>query len=486
LIEAIKSLLNSLLERYSSFLVFVILPLSLGYLVSRAIVNQNYYALLLFTIAIIGFLILKSNILSISIILFLVFAGNWLVSLGYLPAQFNWLVEIIIGLLFIKAISQKIINNQKIKLKYLGIFSLFLSVCLISYLLNNMTLILSFLFLRLLGRYYLLYLAVINLDLDEKSMTTLNKILVFLFIIQVPAAVIKLSVYGQGEQAIGTYGRSGGGLSTVLPLITLCFLIAFYFLYKPSKLYIFLAFCFIAFGIIGGKKAIMIFVPILLIFLGIFMKDRFKLVLRYFLIGGLIIFLTGYFSMKFIRRLNPDRILGGSINLSYLSEYYSRYTTYTSEGKSVGRLATTKNVFKILKDSGFENFVFGFGPGSFIETTFSELRTSLKETEGLPIAYGVTGLSWLAIQVGYFGALVFLFLFYSILKNCINYYKKEKDLYWKSIGFGMVGFSFVMLLISFFYNEIFMDDLVPLIYFMLAAFVETRKSQKASPGKLVD
>lgn len=475
---------TSLTNRSLSFLFFIILliPLIFGY----AIANQNFYIMFVPAIVFLAFLVLRSNIISIFIILFFVFFGNSLETLGLLPPQANWLVEVVVILLLIKAISSKIFRKDKIQLNYIWVFLLFLCVSLISFLLNYVSIIHAFLFIRLVFRYYLLFLAVINLDFEEKSVTLINKIIIFLFIIQIPTAVVKMFIYGPGELAIGTYAPWGGGPSTTIPMIAISFLIAFYFFYKPSKLYFLLALGFIAFGLIGGKRAILVFLPVVVVFLGICMRDRFKNVLRYFFIGSFVILITGYFSIKFMPSLNPQGRIGGEIDFGHIKNFFANYTMRTPDGRSAGRISTSINVFNILKDKGTENLFFGLGAGSYIQTRFENIQTTLRETGEIPILYGTTGLSWLALQTGYIGAIIYLFLFYSILLKSFQYYRLEDRPYWKSYGFGMLGFSFVMLFISLFYNVVFINDLIPMVYFLLAAFTIKQISNIKSEENLLD
>ena len=275
-------------EQHKSILLLVFLFFVLSYAFYNTIADNNFNIMFIAWIILFGVLVHKSSTLSIVIILFISFFGNWMEGLGFLPPQINWLVEVLILLLFLKALSRKIFKKEKLYLMGAYVVILFLIACFFSYLINRNSLIHGLLFLRLTFRYYLLFLAVINLDFNEKSMKLLNNILIFLFIIQIPTAVVKLFIYGQGEAAIGTYGTHGGGPSTVIPMIAVGFLFPFYFFYKPSKLYLFLAFSFIAFGIIGAKRAIILFVPITIVFLGWHMRHDFKNILKYRLFSFLL------------------------------------------------------------------------------------------------------------------------------------------------------------------------------------------------------
>jgi hypothetical protein len=234
---------------------------------------------------------------------------------------------------------------------------------------------------------------------------------------------------------------------------------------------LFFIFASIVFGLIGGKRAIFIFVPILIIFLGLFLKHNLKNIVIYSSLGIIIILLTGYLSIKYLPTLNPQREYGGTVDFKYLKDFLIDYNLDVVDGASAGRIATTINVFNILRLRGLKNLLFGLSPGSYIETRFASLKTTLKEKGDLSIIYGTTGLSWLALQSGYLGAVTYLILFCLILNISLQYWKKEKRSYWKAFAFGNVGFSFVMVLISLTYWAVFIDDLIPCIFFLVSAFV---------------
>ena len=62
-----------------------------------------------------------------------------------------------------------------------------------------------------------------------------------------------------------------------------------------------------------------------------------------------------------------------------------------------------------------------------------------------------------------------------------RFFKSEDDPYWKSYGLGVVGYSFAMLLIGATYWAAFIDDMLPLVYFMLAAFLVRMKMIRDDP-----
>jgi len=445
----------------------------LSCLFAYAIVFKNYYVMVIPVTIIIGTFILRSNVISISIILFIVFFGQSLEHYGFLPEQVNWLNELILLMLFLKAIFSKLIKREKVHLKYIWVIVSFLFLSFISLLINPISPLSAFLFFRLILRYYFLFIAIINLDLDETAVRLINNIIIILFIIQIPTAVVKMFIFGQGEQAIGTYAPWGGGPSTIIPMLTISFILSFYFFYKQSNIFILLAFGFIAFGLIGGKRGILIFVPLLILFMGFMLKNQGHNILKYSAVLMIMLIITISISILVLPSLNPSE-QRGEIDLNFLWSYLSDYTVRSSEGESAGRISTTIRVINVLKAKGLYSFLFGLGPGSYIQTRFENIQNNLLGTGALQILYGLTGFCWLALQIGFIGAIVYLLLFYYILCASFRYFKLEVSPYWKSLMFGMVGFSFVMLIISLAYNIVIINDMIPMVYFYLAGVTYRR------------
>jgi hypothetical protein len=289
---------------------------------------------------------------------------------------------------------------------------------------------------------------------------------------------VKVFFVGIGEEAIGTYATHGGGPSLVIPLMAISFLFAFYFYYKPSVWYIVLAVSFVAFGVIGGKRGLFLFIPVVVLFLGMYMRERFKKAALYLVIAGIMTILTGYISIRLMPTLNPQHRVGGQMDLDYVKNYLLHYTMARYEGASGGRVITTIQIYEILRADGLPGLWFGLGPGSFIETRFQELKTTYVETRALPIEYGVPGSSWLALQVGYFGSFIYHLFIIVILIYAARFFKSESDPYWKSYALGIVGFSFVMFLVSMTYWSVFIDDMLPMVYFILVGFLVIKKMER--------
>jgi len=459
-----KRNISSLINVFLLFLTTIIL--------AYAIVYKNYYVMFLIGSLFLGLILVKSNVLPIAFILIVVSFTEWGVEYGYLPPQIMWAPELMSGLLFIKALVYRNISRQKINLFGMKVIVGFLVIVFVSILFNGSNLISALLFLRLLFRYYLLLLAILNLDFEEKQMKLINNILIFIFLAQLPLSVVKMIIYGPSERSLALSSHS---VSAIIPLIAIGFLLSFYFFYRRSLVYILLSLGFVGFSIIGEKRAFFLFLGISIVYIGWFFRNDVKNLLKYILIGILLFTVSSYFIFRLIPSLNPQNKVWGKFDPGYVLNYSYHYTTQTSpQKKTIGRTSTSINIFNRLYDQGIDNFLFGFGPGIIIMSMFETFDMRELTSTKFGVGYGTNGLSWLGLQVGYLGAIVFFLLFYLILRRAHDYFKKETDSYWCSFALGMCVFTFIFLLSSLTYSPFFNHDAISSIFFCLVGFVIVR------------
>ena len=177
------------------FVLIVVIALILG-LVLTFHYNIRMWILILPLFAL---LVWRSNFITLLIIIFTVFFGDWLIDLHILPHQFMWLLEFFISMLFLKALLNRMIKRRRIDFVGGWIILGFLTVCVISFYLNGSGILNLLLFLRLALTSYLLFIAVINLEINDKEKKILMYILLGLIVIQLPVAIVKMTIYGQGE-----------------------------------------------------------------------------------------------------------------------------------------------------------------------------------------------------------------------------------------------------------------------------------------------
>jgi hypothetical protein len=340
-------------------------------------------------------------------------------------------------------------------------------------------------------RFYFLYLAIINIAFSENDIYKFNKVITILFIIQLPVQAIKFSYLGISENTIGTYATHGGGLTTVIPLVTLGYLVAYYYLYKKNLIYLILSAGFITYGILGAKLALLFLYPIA--FLSLYYLNAVRIrgihipgdIYRVIFISMLTI-IVGFSIMKYQARANKERKVGGKVSLAYTLEYTKKYTTGTrsyNENLALGRLATTKLAMKYLWEEGFTNLSFGYGPG-VLNKYINQIKKKKYETRVEKIAgsYGHTGVVYIVSQYGILGLVTISIVYFIFIRRCWRLYKKEKNEYWKAFTSGSLFFACVSLFIFIAYNRktIIGETILPVFYYCMAiVYIRSKKYYKS-------
>jgi hypothetical protein len=441
---------------------------------SFSLVSENYYLLFFLAGFSLSFFLMKSKTLPIIIILLVIPFADWAVEQRYVPFLIMWFPEFLSGIIFLKALVGRLAEGKKIKTVGLRFVIVFFILVLGSQIFNDTGLVSALLMLRLLFRYYLLLLATINLDLSDKEMKRIFSVLVFIFVLQLPLSVIKLLLYGAGESPLGLGGHS---LSTIVPLIAISFLYSFYFLHKKKTIYLVGMASFVGFSIIGGKRAFVFYLIVLVIFLTWIIRRYAKLNFAVIFLGAIIVLVSFYFAARLLPTLNPQNKIWGNFDLKYIINYALNYeTNIRATGLSAGRVVTTANVFNNLNKNGFLHSILGFGPGIIIQSMFSGYDRSSILEDRFGIAYGVNGLVWLGIQVGYLGLLAFFLFLFSLLRASYLYFLNEHRSFWRPCALGIVGFSFSLLLTGMLYSPFFNNDSISAFYYCVMGLAFINRS----------
>ena len=372
-------------------------------------------------------------LLLISTIFLTGFFGNSLVEYRLIPHYSLVVSELSTYLLFIYAIVVKVKTHDRFELHLSWIFILLLFVSMCSIIVNkyfNMRPIFS---LRLIFRFYIFYLALINLKLNEIQISKINKILFVIFFIQLPVVAYKFSYLGFSEETIGTYGIRGGGLTAMIPIVAIGYLISWYVLYKHSIWYLVLSACFILWGLVGQKAVLFFLIPLTILGLYYILivknNDRSNQ-FRKISTGIVVFFLSAGIAVLIIftqPRLNLDKKIGGKINLKTAFQKAEDYTTSqhpTDSRFGGGRTATTKLAFKQFFEDGFTNFIFGYGPGAMTPSVLSSSNRFDRRLWRITGSYGISGMVYIWAEYGLFGVLLFCCLFISFFWSSWKWYER--------------------------------------------------------------
>jgi hypothetical protein len=442
--------------------------------------------------------ILKSNTIALVLIFTMAFSQGILLLLMGIPTIVPRMVmELSIVFLFAKSLYLQSIVYYRRPIKAFGFLPMLglFTVSLLSFYVNEQPTIAFLLFCRHIFIFYLLFVTLLNLNLSEKTIRKINKYLIFLFLIQIPAAIIKFIFIGLEEgRGIGTVSVQGGGLSTTLPLFAIAFLLSLY-IFKRNNIYILLIAGFIAFGLLGEKRALAFYIPILMIFLyymhtkgGFYKKAlifnwaRIKIFAVIILIS-----LAGLYAVFKTQFLVGSALVGGaseirkSFDIRYMVNVAIEYETHvTAPEYSFGRLASTVRSYNVLKNDGPLTLLFGHGAGYLIESSLiDEEERERNAYLRLGIIAGKTGLVWLINQVGVLGVLFMLIFYFQLLRKAYVVYQEVSDPYWRPITLGLLGACFVFIIDFLTYSPTTMTfgSLTPVFYYIAAVCFKAKTLQ---------
>jgi hypothetical protein len=404
------------------------------------------------------------------------------------------LMELCILFLFAKAFYGRLIKYQQpIKLVgHVPMAGLF-AVSIVSYIMNGETIIRYSLFVRHLFIFYIFFISLLNLNIAASTVARVNRYIVLLFLVQLPAAVEKFFRVGfQEGGGIGTVSAQAGSLSTIVPLFAMAFLFSFYLWRRKSK-YIWLIPFFVAFGIVGEKRAVVFFVPaVLMLMCGLFLWET----RGYRRVPGLrgpagivgiaivivLLSIVGiYGGARTLKSLNPETTVGGSFDPGYIVETIMEYETMIVEtGETFGRITTTMYAFELLHSRGTFELLFGLGPGLLVESSLLD-QTEYETFRSLGIVAGKTGLVWIVLQVGILGFLFVLLLYLRLFQKALYLYHVATRPYSKAILLGFLGacLIFVADLVGYSAATLVTGSVTP-VFFYIAAMSFARLNLSSS------
>lgn len=452
------------MEKYK--ILMLLLAIFIAYYVIRISEISPYFLLFIVAIPFVS-LLLESKEIGFYLILIWVFFADWFVQLAIIPTQLSWLPEIVLVIYTLSFFyKKKSFVRTPIDIPIL----LFMIISVISAIYNARHPFSVLLALRLDLRFILMFYLLISSNLRENFYRTMIKTFLFLLVVQIPTALIKYTIYGQGEMAIGTYAAWGGTYSTFLPLIAISLSISKYLHEKkPHLIYLTLIFGFIVFSIVGGKKGLIFYGPMLVLFIILkqMVSNSTRRRLYRALPIGIVILVMFVPIVYFVPWLKP-----AARNPEYLKEFISIYDLqYTPSGNPAGRIPSIITTFKTLAYDPMR-FMIGYGPGTMIKSYFEQFDTRERRTQPIWSECGVTELVQKPVEYGYIGFLIY-FLVPMFLIFCMNesFYRKISNNYWKTISFGFAGIIFAYFVISIAYSAVMRRDLAGFIFWFFAAAI---------------
>ena len=338
---------------------------------------------------------------------------------GLLPSIMNLLAIFLIVILFFESFF-----NKRIFFPFLLIYVLLIIVSFVSGpLLNDIGLSEYFFFLRQLFLLFFLYLVVIVNERDDNIIRHILKLFIIYFAIQIPASWIKLIFIGgpEIEDYIGTMSLYQGSMTTLIAMIGSFFSFSKYIVNRQKK-YIVWIFLFIIFSQIGGKRAVLFFIPFGCVLIGsyyLYVKGLLTFSFKKILFSIFIFFTFVYLIIRINPTLNKEHKVWGSFDLAYtlgFVDYYQNAGTNLMDLKRINSLTYIFGYY--LTSLSTEKILFGEGAGKL-----SEAKLGVNPiTYYYGIRYGARmGIVWIVLQIGLIGVTIYLYLMYKMLRFVINF-----------------------------------------------------------------
>jgi hypothetical protein len=342
----------------------------------------------------------------------LIFFTGLIQFLGLPSGIYKVGIPLVAGLLFLYTFIQE---AGRLVYPFVGWFLGFVFLSVTSSVINRIDSfsLIYFLIYTLLSYTYFVILV------NERNIRLIKSVIAYLKIlvlIQIPVVIVKYFVLGQSEKGgIGTLSINAGSVSTIFPVLVITVLIC-YFLFSEKMKYLLLIGGFCLFAIVGAKRAIIFFIPIVLVlsYFLFYKMNRMIFVRRVaqklvlIALGGGVAF---YVFVRTNPTLNPEHSIGGSFDTEYLTKYVTNYTS--SAGKNMEEMRRKDGLFYFINyiSSGTTDlFLWGDGAGKLIQSKYNVHSGTMNEEYGVRYG-GRMGFVWLLLQVGILGTLLYL-LFY--------------------------------------------------------------------------
>lgn len=414
----------------------------------------------------------------ISLIFILAFGGGILEIYGINPNVTQLIIDFLIMMVFSYSLLN-IIKNKKIKGPGLAVNFFLFATILISFLVTNVSELQMILFIRKFGIYYLFFYALLNINLNVVQKKKLLKLLMFLFLVQIPAAMIKLITIGTMEDYIGIISIQQGSIASIIPLMAISYLIARYLEFKNNK-YLVLILLFISIGLISSKIAILFYLMILFVVLSYFYSLKhtkgFSLInlifIKKMMAVSVILILIFLSFISLNPRTNPEHKVGGSVDIDFLQNYVMEYQTAQFQGGKIeagGRFDAPGVAVERLSEGGLLNLLIGFGPGDIVKSSYSTYKDPLLEKYSIGYG-GRLGFIWILIQIGIIGVIVFVLFHIYLFTRVLTFYHAENDRESQVLILTVLGISIIYFLDFFTYSSTMLKSSSAAISYYFAMF----------------
>lgn len=410
----------------------------------------------------------------IKFLLYLLIASLFVLDWLYLELnvgirQVTWFPELISILVAVLIPIQTAVNKTtKIPVKYILFLTIYILHLLLGFIFNDVSGWTILAGLRIYTKFIPILIMPIIFPLTEGEF---KKLVIFVFVlamIQLPVVLAQRFIFFadslSGDPMGGTVGHSASGVLSIFLLITMSFIIAFYF-----KEQVTFSFFLMALGaafiptMLNETKITFVLLPVAFIFPALFIKAQRKNIFRVILV--MFIFAGSFVVFKGVYDYFQSKRWGYGIETFVLMP--GRLEEY-----SLRRVDPIKNSFQnAVKDPRF--FVFGRGAGNVSEG-FTKKLSGKYVQEGR--YYGLGGVSFPKFiwEIGIMGTILFYVLILIIFWDAMQLSRKSG--FNGAFSLGMLSFC-VFFSLSMVYTFTMDSNLFVYLFFLFSGYVISQRNE---------
>ncbi|MDP8235273.1 MAG: hypothetical protein P9M08_02715 [Candidatus Erginobacter occultus] len=392
---------------------------------------------------------------------------------GYLADYIGlrWITYILIPAIIVIFCLYRLRVKPRIYVGYIiwPILALF-SVILISAVVNYSSVIETGFTLLIYLRYPLLFIVLINLELNERSLLFILKVVLFLVIIQIPETFCRYFIWGiRWDHISWTLGPWGHFDLGVYMIYTSALLVAKSLIERLKASYVILIVCFFLIGLFGEIKAFILFAPVVIGFviwtcLGIRIPKR-----RFYAILGI----CTVSILAFVAVIDQyEKIFPESKDLQRLQTALDP----RQEGRYQRISAFTDILGELKKTSS--PILFGWGPGSSLA---GELGAQKRTKFNITIRHK-NQLAETFIDIGSAGLLAYYCLIFCLFIQFRRHYKVEDNPTYKILNRALMGMWLFYAFLGPLYDLVWRHDSSNYLFFFFSAVVFSRYREIRNEG----
>ncbi|MBU3191230.1 hypothetical protein K9O30_18500 [Clostridium bowmanii] len=411
----------------------------------------NIFNLLVILVTAMIILMTNDKILLLTTIFVSVFNAFLIFNLN-LPQMIQYIPDALTLLIFIKIIYSFVKYKIRINNSILNIILLILLCHLISFAINNYSLLQFSWGIRNIYRYFIIFVGFQYLDI-KVDYSSITKYLKYFVVLEFIVTLFEYYTITDMDNVSGFFGVSGTGLMLIFLMICCCFFLSNY-IHKKMKIYSLIFYLIIIFIqlILGSVKAAFFYIPIMIyimLILSLFNYNEFKIKRKKIITLGILIPIMVAILMGFYLKVYNDF---ASVDELFSIEYVNKslFGSYDSTRQTVNRISGISDINDIILTDNFKK-IFGVGLGNASPSQNISLQGEYYKKYYM-LNYYWFFIPYYELENGFLGLALFVLILANMFFKSIKIYKQNITYEDRIFVFAYMG-SIICILITLIYNS---------------------------------